>query len=90
MKTVKCGCEFNAQTLVSLCPAHAEYFTNRSRLSEAPAPLSVVPDHKRKLRNELLAAGLPALITKARSGSSVQDGADGLVRMVHAIVERVD
>lgn len=90
MKRIACGCEFNMQTLVSLCASHAKYYVDKARAGERPPPKYVTPDSKRSLRNQLLVAGVPAILTRARKGASINEAAENLIALVQTIVEKVD
>lgn len=88
MKQVKCGCEFNADTLVSLCPSHAAYFAEKFR-KEAPerAPLN---SKQEALRNQILVASMPAVIARLPRGvpQRIDETANALVSLATATAAR--
>lgn len=86
MRQVKCGCEFNAETLVSLCTSHAAYFSEKFR-REAPekTPLN---SKQETLRNQLLVAAVPAAIGWKNTGATPDKMADDLVKLATCIAAR--
>lgn len=86
MKQVKCGCEFNADTLVSLCDSHAAYFAAKFR-KDAPA-IAPLTSKQEAVRNQVLVAAVPAAIAKSREALPVDTVAHNLVALANAIAAR--
>jgi len=86
VKQVKCGCEFNADTLISLCDSHATYFAAKFR-KDAPAvaPLNAKQE---KLRDAILVAAAPARTGRLFMGAPVDQAADILVKYATSIAAR--
>lgn len=86
MKQVKCGCEFNADTLISLCDSHAAYFAAKFIKSKAPevAPLT---SKQEALRNAILTATAPAVVGK-KTAQPIDAAAANLVAFATAVAAR--
>lgn len=86
MKQVQCGCEFNSQTLVSLCDSHAAYFAAKFR-KDAPA-VAPLNSKQEALRNSIIVSAVPAAIAKAKSPRPIDQVAQDIVALATACAAR--